>query len=293
MDSPPQHFADGHLPRPGGNFHSRSLSHLIFWPVVVFIVTSSCFVFFYNYSNAFVICVVALCVLVSLALMAVPNKRDNAPAFWFNVGVLCLFAAVMGSASGLWNYNRNVGLYWAYQGQREYTNVRPENPALSHLDAGKVQFSDDAKVDLSKAAGYRSGSIYCAAPVIGSTSPNPIEYWVAGVDCCEEKGSFTCGKVKDDEARSGLVYLDAVSLSTPDLSNLRKAARMVQDFYGLRSSGDALFVHWVDDAGKAANEYHNAGIGFWIGSSSIYLALSVGAGMMMHFGSRAGPVKLL
>lgn len=291
MDSPPQPDANGGSLRPGGNFHSRSLGHLVAWPAVVFFVTSASFVFLYHYAMELVFLIVGVCVAVSGGLMAVPNKRANAPAFWFNVGILCLTAAIMGSAAGMWNFNRNTGLYWAYQGQREYTNVRPESPALSVLDAGKLQFSSDAKVDLSKAAGYKAGSMYCAAPVIGREQPSPIEFWAAGVGCCDATGGFTCGKVKDDDARSGLVYLQELSLDTPDLSNLRNAAKAVQDQHGLASSSDALFVHWVDDPDRAAWEYHLSGVGFWIGTSLIYVGCSVGAGMLTHFGSRAVPAK--
>lgn len=288
MEPPSQYTqeASGGSDRPGGYFHFRSIGHLIVWPSLIFFLTSSAFVFFMHSSQFLVFTVVGICVVVSALLMLVPQKRPNAPAYWFNAGIFCLAATILGSASGMWNYNRNIGLFWAYDGQREYTNVRPDEPALTHLDAGKIQFSSDARVDLSKAAAYSGHRVYCAAPVVGSSSPNPIEYWAAGVGCCESSGSdFTCGKVDNSDAHAGLVYLDVGALDSPSLENLRKAAKAVEDKYGITGSQDALFVHWVVDPSKAAWLFHNAGIGFLIGSSAVYLGTSTLLGLMMHFGA--------
>merc|ERR1719168_484085 len=103
-------------------------------------------------------------------------------------------------------------------------NVMPEEPALSHLDAGKITFSKDARVDFEVVTGLADGQRYCVAPIVGKSPMTTVQYWAAGVDCCSQDGNFTCHDVGSKTAHAGLVYLD-YGPRRGDLEKFRRAAR--------------------------------------------------------------------
>eukprot|EP00971_Amphidinium_carterae_P343899 6483951-Amphidinium_carterae.1 len=66
------------------------------------------------------------------------------------------------------------------------------------------------RLDIEHAVGYHAGSYYCVAPVVSSSgASHTIEYMAAGIDCCEQRGTFTCDQAADSSVRSGLAYLDS------------------------------------------------------------------------------------
>jgi len=185
------------------------------------------------------------------------------------------------------NYERGMSKYYAYEGQREYVNVVPNELALSHLDAGKITFSSDAHLDFQHSATFRDGDIYCIVPIVGNAAVTQIQYWAAGTNCCEHNRNFTCDDAANSKAREGLVYLDVgVFANDADVVGFRKAVKEATAAFGLKSSNDALFVRWVVNSDEAQRGYWNSSVGFIVGSTLIYLVISLVIGATIHFGSR-------
>lgn len=210
-------------PRPQ-NFHSMSLGILIGLPVLLFNCISLCIALLFQALPGFCGGLTACGLALSLLFLLAPQKGDR-PRYWFNLGFLCLIAVVAANLIGLLNFQRHFALFWAYEGQRDYTNVQPAELALTHLDAGKLYFSQETHVDTRAAVGITDGrSRFCVAPIVGDKRPEVVEYWAAGMDCCDNTGLFTCDEVGAKEARAGLVYLDYGPFQD-QLALFRKAAR--------------------------------------------------------------------
>jgi hypothetical protein len=288
--SPLQGGANAQKPQPS-MFHAQSLAVLVMSPWLTFFTIMVLFTFVYSESPTVVWLWVVICSGMSLLLLALPNKRPEGPMFYMQLGVLCLMATCLGTMLGFYNWDRHMVWDAAYNGQRFYSNVLPTEPALSHLDAGKISFSSDSKVNTGKAMAYDDDSIYCVAPVMDSRnqSGTKAEYFAAGVDCCEASGSsyrFTCDAYDDAKAHSGLVYLKYGD--SDKLGKFRKAAEKFGTTYGVAVSQDAIFVKWVRDLDRAGNAYQNSGVSFFLGTSLVYLVMCTAAGFMIHFSQRRG-----
>merc|ERR1719160_1819178 len=102
---------------------------------------------------------------------------------WYTfLGILTLIAVVAGNIVGVYIYSQFFLQYWAYDMNRTYTNVLPSEPAAAHADAGIIKFASSARIDTTKAVGYKSGKVYCVAPVMDETQTPRVEYWAAGYD---------------------------------------------------------------------------------------------------------------
>mmetsp|Transcript_71273 Transcript_71273/g.230829 ORF Transcript_71273/g.230829 Transcript_71273/m.230829 type:complete len:297 (-) Transcript_71273:272-1162(-) len=277
------------LQRPQA-FHTMSLGLLVMLPTLMFLMISLFVVFLFHSVQPVIWVVVAICLLVSLVFMSARkvHMRDS-PNFWLNLGSLCALATVAATAASLYNWQRHLARYWAYEGQRAYTNVLPSEPALSHLDAGRLLFSADARLDFAGAGVHGDSGRLCVAPILGSAPQATVEYWAAGVGCCGPAGNFSCGAADDNQARGGLVFLtDGAAAGL--LDGFRRAARHVGAARGLPPSADALFVQWVADPQEAQRGIWGEGMRFLVGSAAAYLGLSVVAGTALHCCRRA-PAK--
>uniref|UniRef100_A0A7S4QWE8 Uncharacterized protein n=1 Tax=Alexandrium monilatum TaxID=311494 RepID=A0A7S4QWE8_9DINO len=276
-------------PRPQ-NFHTISLALLIVPPAFIFLSISVFMVFLPHSAQAVIWVAVAVCLLISLIFMSVRKSQRDGPNFWLCLGCLCLLATTSAAAAGAYNWRSHVARYWAYAGQRAYSNVLPGEPALSHADAGSLAFSVDARLDLARAAAHRSegGRLFCVAPVLGRAPQEAVQYWAAGVGCCQPSGSsFSCGAARSDRARGGLVYLQAGRFSSGDLSGFRRAAKAASAAHGLVLSPDALFVRWAEDPEQAEGGLWIDGIRFLVCSILVHFAFSLVAGAMLHCCRRA------
>mmetsp|Transcript_87544 Transcript_87544/g.252451 ORF Transcript_87544/g.252451 Transcript_87544/m.252451 type:complete len:336 (+) Transcript_87544:129-1136(+) len=278
-------------PRPT-YFHTMSLGLLVLLPPVKFVAVSLAMVFLYHRLPGACWTLTSLCLSVSVLFMLAPSVRDG-PRYWFNLGCLTFISVVVANVASFWNMRRHFDLYWAYDGQRSYANVAPNDAALSHIDAGKILFSNDAHVDVSAAVGILAGERYCVAPIRGrEPAGRVVEHWAAGVGCCGPAGrDFVCGEVGNRYARSGLVYLDSLGPEREPLTFFRKAALEAGAAHGAVPSKDALFVAWVEDPDTAQAAFWSQGLRFLLGSSLIYTGVSLVLGVMLHFGRRAEPAK--
>lgn len=165
-------------------------------------------------------------------------------------GVLCLLATLSATAVGLYIYFGFTFQFYKIGGLRTYTNVLPAEPAGAHADAGKIYFSPDSKVDITRAVGFQAqGGVYCVAPILDETQVARVNFWAAGRDCCLSRASFNCDEAWNPEAHSGAVVLDtgAPQVSFNQLDFYNKAVKEAQALYDLASADNPIFVRWVVD----------------------------------------------
>merc|ERR1740121_2110209 len=157
-----------------------------------------------------------------------------------------LVATVMGTLFGLYCYDSYSIYPMFYANARTYDNVVASEPAAAVADAGKVVFTSESYVSTKEAAGYitESGYIYCVAPVRDSATTKSIEFWAAGVGCCDGLGTFTCDSAADSEAHAGAVIFDVFTASRHSFYQKARAKAMAE--HALLSPTEPLYVRWVE-----------------------------------------------
>lgn len=202
-------------------------------------------------------------------------------------GAVFLLAVCLGTVCGLANFRDNLFNYWSSGQGREYTNVAPDSLAAAHEDAGVLVFADDAKVAVENVVGFKSGKMFCVAPIIRREQAHgsPVQYWAAGTDCCHKRDSFTCGDANNKEAHSGLVFRNITDISSIFESDLKQyliAAEMAKEEYGLTIGADPLFMVWVKDTEKQTYWYFIQGWMTWGEHGAMYLAFSIILGLLVQ-----------
>jgi len=263
-----------------------------------------------SYHHYYLVCwlVVLAFFMLAVIFMVLDSRRRTGGAgpWWLFLGLLSLFAILFSTLCGTYNYWMHMFPYWSYDENRSYQNVLPTEPAEAHADAGKMVFSHTARVDTARAVGYKSGSVYCVAPILDDTQLDRVEYWAAGVDCCPARGDFNCDDAWNPKARSGVVILDTsagdASVSSGDTSvgfslfrsrrdYYIKAVREAESNFALTSADHPLFVRWVGDPQAIQDDYWRSGVGFLVATVCIYLLVSIIMGAVMQMMSKRAAVQ--
>lgn len=245
---------------------------LTFCPLLVFVVISILFTFAYHRFYDIVWIVVLFCIVLSLMPLAFGGNRKTV-AFLF-LGLLCLVATIAASACGMYNYHENMFAYWSYLNDGVYTNLLPSEPADSHKDAGKIFFSDDAKVDTSKAVGFKDGPVYCVAPVLDDVPIAKVQYWAVGQDCCSQRADFNCDDSWSPKAHSGVVILESNEWLPSHRDKYMQGVKLAEATFDIISAKDPVFVRWVAEPETVQDDYWRSGVGFLVAAAVIYLFVS-------------------
>jgi len=246
---------------------------LIVCPWLLFVALSCLFTFAYHKFYDIVWIVVFFCVVFSLIPISLGRNRKTV-AFLF-LGVFCLVATIAASACGMYNYHENMFAYWSYLNNGVYTNLLPSEPAASHADAGKVFFSDDARVDTTKAVGYKDGSVYCVAPVLDDVPMTKVQYWAVGQDCCGQRADFNCDDSWSPKAHSGVVILESSEWLPSHRDAYMVAVKLAESAFDIVSTQEPVFVRWVAEPEIVQDDYWRSGVGFLVAECCIYLLVSI------------------
>lgn len=293
---PPHDFGDAFLtqPRPaapptgkkgkGGGLGSnlQGMLLLIFVPWLLFVAVQTPFFLIYHHHPLVVGFIVFSGFAISTCFMIINVGRKAGGMWYMFMGLLSIFACLAASVAGFYNYHQNMFNYYSYETLREYTNVLPSEPASGRVDAGKLVFSFDARVDVTRSVGYKASEWYCVAPVLDETSGTRVEYWAAGVDCCTARGDFGCDSAWDWKAKAGVVILRSADYLPSQLDYFHKAIKEAEAAYGFVSSDDALLIRWVSDPIFIQDSFYSAGFGFLVGTAVIYFFVSVMLGALLQ-----------
>merc|ERR1719335_1310500 len=260
-------------------------------PWLMFFMINIVFSFAYHHYCWMVWFVVIAWFAVSLMFVFLKNRMKG--QWFYFIGHLCLLACVLGSTAGLYNYYSHMFQYWSYDENRAYTNVLPTEPAASHADAGKIVFANSARVDTTRAVGFKMNTVFCVAPILDDTQLDRVEYWAAGTDCCPMRGDFNCDSAWDASAKSGVVILDSTENSwlmsrmfTTRRDYFLRAAKQAEATYSLGGAKEPLFVRWVSSPQEIQDDYWRSGIGWLLATTCVYLLLSIIAGGILQMWSR-------
>lgn len=288
-------------PKSGGGGQPLGLAILIGVPWLMFALVSILFALAYHH-YAIVVWIAVLIWVMLAVIFLILDARKRMGGSWFRfLGILSLFAVVNGALLGNYNYSTHLFQYWSYDENAAYTNVLPTEPAAALSDAGKIIFSSTARVDTSRALGFKVDTVYCVAPILDNTQMDRVEFWAAGIDCCPARGDFTCDDTWDPKSKSGVVILGAsagdadsargsvglgLQLWHPIRDYYMKAVHTAEAAYSMTSSKEPMFIRWVRDPQAVQDDYWRSGVGFLVASVCIYLLISIVVGGILHMWSR-------
>lgn len=224
----------------------KSLGLLAVVPPTAFIAIVLSYAFLYFRVPLLVMAVVACCLGAAALFMAISSFNKQGPIY-LHLGILVLIATIAGAVIGSFAFGYFFLQYWR-AGLGAHYNVLPTEPAIVHQDAGELSFATSAKVDIGKTIGYKDNAVYCVAPILDDSQANVVNYWAAGVDCCEPRSNFRCDDVTDAMAKSGVVIPPGGPLVWPSgYAQFQAAAQEAAAAYGLHTTEEPVFVRWVLD----------------------------------------------
>lgn len=279
----------GRRPPRAFSFHATSLGILVLLPWLVFTTVLCLLTFAYHHFRSLVYLLVFIGLLLSLLfiLIGTRHRKSGGGPIYLYLGFLSVFGVLMGSVVGLYAYHEFAVQFWAIEEGRAYTNVRPDDPALGHLDAGRLSFSLDARVDTQRTVGFRdkTGSIFCVAPIVGDQDLTTGEYFAAGEGCCDQRSDFDCDDSSDPKARGGIVLVDRSPFVSSSREKYLKAAKEAEGTYELKAGKYPIFIKWVRDAESVQDQYWNECLVFVLFASVVHLGVSAVFGSVLHFSS--------
>lgn len=183
-----------------------------------------------------------------------------------------LVAVAVGPSMGNSNYWDNMQPYYSLQNLNDYSSVDPTRMrGQQMMDAGRVQFSQGATLDLTKAYAFQNLDTYCVAPISmlnpKAGAPTPLasyDFWAVGINCCGGNSSkvvdFRCGAYKSDTAHEGLRLM-----ADEPRAFLRLAVQQAESAHAIKAI-HPLFFYWTNDAlgdmhGYLEKAYRNFAIG--------------------------------
>jgi hypothetical protein len=190
------------------------------------------------------------------------KQRQDDPKWYGFIFATCLFAWILAVVGGEANFYSNIQPFYNIINLGTYSSVDPSRMRGQQLmDAGRVIFSEDAKLDLKKSMGFRNSDRYCVAPITvsrGNESFLPLEtydFWAVGINCCSgNKADFHCGGFNNPNAHGGLRLMQDAGRPF-----FRLAVQQAEAAYGIKAAYPIFFT-WVQDPIQEVNAYQEDGL---------------------------------
>mmetsp|Transcript_391 Transcript_391/g.1343 ORF Transcript_391/g.1343 Transcript_391/m.1343 type:complete len:312 (-) Transcript_391:29-964(-) len=155
-------------------------------------------------------------------------REDGGVRVWIALAAgmwIAFILAVLRADMAYWSF---IHSHYLYKELADYVNIDPSmDKGQAYMDAGQVYFKENSYVDRATATAYKSGMIFCVAPIVRQPPSNQggasqvavngpmvtpesgtVDFWAVGINCCNPSGeNWACGEVNNTEARSGLRLL--------------------------------------------------------------------------------------
>lgn len=252
-------------------------------PVVLFTVTFGALSFSVRYQHAHlcgfilalgVIFVLACSIMAFRAFRQKMAGNTNREPTWYLFLAVTLFVGwVLAVALGCANFAKSMRPYYDVTSLNTYPGV---DPAKTHgqqlLDAGRVMFTRDSRLDISKSFGFKNSDTYCVAPITSKMDEKLASYdfWAIGMNCCTgNQPDFHCDGYANPRAHGGLRLMDS---SKNEYFQL--AVQQAKAAYKIRAD-NPLFFHWTEDPIGFVNNYQHSGLKNYVMGVLMFFALQL------------------
>mmetsp|Transcript_95294 Transcript_95294/g.172006 ORF Transcript_95294/g.172006 Transcript_95294/m.172006 type:complete len:355 (+) Transcript_95294:163-1227(+) len=279
-------FFEGHLKHLNESTKKADVAALVFMPWVCFVAVMCPFALFFWTVNFLPWNVLAASTVFGLLMFFWPNVHRVQNSLYFRVlGASCLVSTLMGMSLGLYDHIKYTSFYRAYGISPSFNDILPTAVPGAYQDASVIQFSKDAKIDVTMSLGYNNGEVYCVAPIFdGATyatvnAGTSVGFWAVGVDCCSGRGHFQCGPVWNENVHGGLAITRQGQTPLLDLATFRVAAQAAALSSNLVVPLDAVFVKWSSQPTELIDEFWQDGVNFLLCSALVYFLLVIVCGI--------------
>jgi len=192
----------------------------------------------------------------SRAKLANPGRMSLSQN-WFGFMALTAFIAWgAGVIFGDFNFLHNMEPFYNVAHLNQYPQIDPNvMKGQQIMDAGRVEFIKEAKLDRSKSMGFKNLDMYCVAPIVsGKKPPASYDFWAIGMNCCNgDETDFQCGEYNNLFAHSGLRLM-----RDDDREYFRLAVQQAESAFGIQAK-HPLFFYWMQDPVTEVNAYMDDG----------------------------------
>jgi len=252
----------------------------LFVPWLLFCIVYWAMSFSLHYKNPFlcyVVVLLGLCFVgftAYLAFQAIRKKEAVSPLIGGNdtqreptwlifLFITCLIAWLLATLGGDANYINNLEPYYDVSNLNIYPSVDPSRMRGQQLmDAGRVMFTRAAKLDLTRAVGFKNSEMYCVAPIVSGDDPKHLptyDFWAVGVNCCSgDSSDFHCGAFNNGQANAGLRLM-----RDDQRPFFRLAVQQAEAAYNIKAD-HPLFFHWMQDPVAEVNAYMEEGFKYYL-----------------------------
>eukprot|EP00411_Alexandrium_monilatum_P085759 CAMPEP_0175733050 /NCGR_PEP_ID=MMETSP0097-20121207/51675_1 /TAXON_ID=311494 /ORGANISM="Alexandrium monilatum, Strain CCMP3105" /LENGTH=315 /DNA_ID=CAMNT_0017041043 /DNA_START=32 /DNA_END=976 /DNA_ORIENTATION=+ len=270
-------YQDSEVKRPQGGFFSGpsrkriniiALATALFVPWFIFcgVLSALCFSIHYNSPQmVFGLVGFGLMVVVVFGVLAVGAivHRDlgQEPTWYLFMFLTGLLAWGMAVSLGNVTFANYFQPFYDIQSLNVYRDVDPElKKGQQMMDAGRIIFVPNARVDTRHAWSFKNQDTYCVAPIStvdanGTMTALPVyDFWAVGLNCCSGNGDqFQCGDLTNRQAHAGLREMR---------DNLRPffrlAVQQAQAAYAIKAT-HPLFFFWMEDPVYQARDFEVEG----------------------------------
>jgi len=194
---------------------------------------------------------IGVCAGLNIADKSSPSYQ---PTWFIFLFLTSLLAVGLGPVLGDQNFWLNMRPYYDLQNLNDYNSVDPTRMrGQQMMDAGRVEFTKGATLDLRKAYAFQNLDTYCVAPITmenpqmgGATPLNSYDFWAVGINCCGGNSTssvdFKCGSYKSATAGQGLRMM-----ADDQRAFMRLAVQQAESVHMIKAT-HPLFFYWTEDA---------------------------------------------
>jgi hypothetical protein len=191
-----------------------------------------------------------------------PRREPTWYIFTFGTCIIAWVAAVVG---GDINFYKNLQPFYDIMNLNIYPSVDPSRMRGQQLmDAGRIIFTEDTKLDITKSMGFKNLDMYCVAPITVNqpVSDMPLatyDFWAVGLNCCSgDKPDFHCGEFANPRAHAGLRLM-----RDDQRSFFRLAVQQAEAQSNIKAQ-HPLFFYWMQDPMMAVSAYQEDGFKYYL-----------------------------
>jgi len=253
-------------------------------PVIVFGAVGSLVSFSIHYEQPVLcffglFCILAAVIAGSFVAIQAFRKRWHGeslkdPSWHLFLAFSLLLAFLLASVLGTINYYNNTRPFCEVMNLSTYPAVDVTTwSGQQVMDAGRVTFLRETKVDLTRSMAFKNLDQYCVAPLVSSNSSKEqgtYDFWAIGMNCCSgNSNDFHCGEYKNPNAHSGLREV------REDMWEFyRLAVQQAEATYYL-SAPHPIFVYWMQDPEHELKGYRDEAVAYLLSSLVMYLGLQI------------------
>jgi len=189
---------------------------------------------------------------------------------WFSFLFLTMAFGWLGAiVLGDYIYHSKMVPFFDMRALNSYVDVDPARMLGEQvMDGGRVQFTDDTALDLSKSTGFRNGDTYCVAPIATDPMEGRFDFWAVGMGCCSGVGNdFACGEYNNRNVHGGLRLMDDTQRAY-----YRLAVQQAEASFGI-SAPHPVFYHWVQDPWQSVSLYRQQAMSWYLAGISAFFVM--------------------